>query len=101
MAPPLNDPTGAARLRLLAYSLCLALFFALTIIPSPVLAIFAPATLCLFPAPMLDRVLPLAAFDIDDPDAARCDASFAITFEREIRGFRPGSTFAFIGTGFL
>ena len=60
-------------------------------IPFP---IFAPPKLL---APILDRILLLPVPAIDDPDAARCDASFAITFEREMRGFRPGSAFGLIG----
>ena len=86
--PPPEEP--ATRLRLLAYSLCLALFFALinTFPPLP------PVKLdrCAF-APKLDLVFP--PFDargaITDPPApaARWDAKRAITFDLEIRGFRP------------
>ena len=35
------------------------------------------------------------------PSASRCEASLAITLEREIRGLRPGSTFGFGGIGGL
>lgn len=48
---------------------------------------------------MLERVFPLGPLTVDDPDAALCDANFAMTFDLEMRGFRPGSTFGFTGTG--
>lgn len=54
-------------------------------------------------APMLERTLPLAlsvrAFALEPAPPALCEASLAITLEREIRGLRPGRTFAFGGTG--
>lgn len=86
----------------LAYSLCRALFFAL-INTSPD---FAPPrdsrVLPETPAPILDRVLPR---DAPTPapkavaSAARCDASLAMTLEREMRGLRPGNTLGFGGIG--
>ncbi|KAJ7290956.1 hypothetical protein C8J57DRAFT_1704690 [Mycena rebaudengoi] len=47
------------------------------------------------PAPWLLRcaLLPDAAEAADDADATRCDASFAMTREREMRGLRAGSSF--------
>ena len=65
------------------------------------------------PAPILDRVFPRAAFvPVPAPvavpaaatrvtSASRCEASLAITLEREMRGLRPGSTFGFGGIGGL
>lgn len=86
----------------LAYSLCRTLFFAL-INTSPD---FAPPrdsrVLPETPAPILDRVLPR---DAPAPapkavaSAARCDASLAMTLEREMRGLRPGNTLGFGGIG--
>jgi hypothetical protein len=58
-----------------------------------------PAT----PAPMLERTLPPAlsvpALALEPEPAALCEASLAITLDREIRGLRPGRTFAFSGAG--
>ena len=52
---------------------------------------------------MLERTLlpalSVPALALEPAPAALCEASFAITLEREIRGLRPGRTFAFGGTG--
>ena len=77
--------------------------------PLPCDSFLRPVT----PAPILDRVFPRAAFvPVPAPVAApsvatrvtsasRCEASLAITLEREMRGLRPGSTFGFGGIGGL
>ena len=84
---------------LLAYSLCLALFLALNkILPSVLARDFAPPLL----APRLERVLPLVSFEALGPNLAPlfppvtfpfppalCEASLAITFDLDIRGFLP------------
>lgn len=96
VAPKLSTST---RLFLLAYSLCLALFFALIITSLPPLPFPRPppADLCTF-APKLDLTLPLCDGVprtlvplLPLAEAALCDANFAITFDREIRGFLPVS----------
>lgn len=50
---------------------------------------------------MLERTLPpgfgVPAVALELAPAALCEASLAITLEREIRGLRPGRTFAFGG----
>lgn len=98
----LPEPEGPspARLFLLAYSLCLARFFAAITTLSPAalpLPIFAPPKLRLC-APILDRVLPPEVMVVV-AEASRCDANLAITFDREMRGLRPGSTFGLGGMG--
>jgi hypothetical protein len=85
-------------LLLLAYSLCLARFLALITTPpcGPTIPAFTPPPMTL--APMLLRVFdepatppPLLTAD-DAFEAARCNTSLAITFEREMRGFFAGTT---------
>ena len=101
----LSNTNGATTtlLFLLAYSLCLALFLALNkTLPSPLARDFVPPHL----APRLDRVLLLTSFEalganlaplfppvtfdpFPFPLAALCEASLAITFDLDIRGFLP------------
>lgn len=105
-APPLpsgaSNDSGPTRLRLRAYSLSLARFFALSItFPAPpALArdTFAPRLERVFPPPDARGASPLLAppaMLLPDatraPVASRCDARRAITLEREIRGLRPFS----------
>ena len=100
---PSNTIGAITLLFLLAYSLCLALFLALNkTLPSSLARDFAPLPL----APRLDRVLPLVSFEalgvnlapvfppvtfnpFPFPPAALCEASLAITFDLDIRGFLP------------
>lgn len=104
-SPPTALP-AAALLRLRTYSLCLALFFALikTLPPALPLPPLLPPYDGLFPtpAPKLDLVRepeePATPALVADVDAARCDASLAITREREILGLRPGSALGLTAT---
>lgn len=68
--------------------------------PALFLPTLALPKLCLFEAPILDLVFPMPVpLAKDEPDVARCDANLAMTFDREMRGFRPGSTFGLTGMG--
>lgn len=94
-------------LRLLAYSLCRARFFALIITSDPAPPFIPPAAfppkldLCAF-TPRLDLVLdgvpPI--FPVEPAPAARWEASLAITFDLDILGFRPLSDRCRVGAGF-
>lgn len=102
----MSRSAGAFVLRRLAYSLILTRLFALIITAAPFtplpLAFTAPTLRLATAAPTDERVLPfrapptalevsvapVVALCEDECDAARCAPSFAITFEREIRGLR-------------
>lgn len=102
----MSRSAGAFVLRRLAYSLILTRLFALIITAAPFtplpLAFTAPTLRLATAAPTDERVLPFRAPPTaletsvapavelceEECDAARCAPSFAITFEREIRGLR-------------
>lgn len=97
------DGLSAIRLFLLAYSLFRTCFFADKTIDSLlVLVPFTPAKDLLVPFAILDLTRGdgaiLARGITDEPEAARCAPSLAMTREREILGFRLTKIFGFSGT---